>query len=211
MIKYDTVVFVTLATGPGQCCTSAILITLTALFVGPKTHIRLATISQHHSVLSLVNNKLFPDNEAFPSAKRSPDICFRQSTFVIVLVFIFPPQSPYLPWIPGDIPVFCRPFPSCQKLLLVTFTTINFLRLDWLHVWVRAGHPLNRQVTWRESLTWRSVLCATSRRTRSRPFRRVSLQTLVSPRPGGIGGNPAAVVCVCVPRVHLLHRGASLC
>lgn len=167
-------------------------------------------------MLSLVNRELFPDriadNEAFPSAQRSPDICFRQSTFVILLVFIFPPQSPYLPWTPGDIPVFCRPFPSCQKLLLITFTTIHFLRLHWLHVCVRAGHPLNRQVTWRESVTWRSVLCVTSRRTRSRPFRRVSLQTLVSPRPGGNRRESSrCCVCVCVSRVHLLHRGASLC
>lgn len=70
------------------------------------------------------------------------------------------------------------------------------LHLNWLlnTCGVRAGYPLNWQVTWRESLTWRSVLCVTSRQTPSQPFRRVSLQTLASHRRGRVGDNPAPVV-----------------
>lgn len=189
----------------GKCCTSArcILATLTALFVCQEIRIHVATISPQHNMVSLVNKKLFPD--------RISSISQRQRSLFLSQMLTsnsfssnharhrshlhFPPQKPYLLCIAGDIPVFCRfflPFKSATH----HFHDHKFLHLIIgcsTHV-VRGGRLLNWQVTWRESLTWRSVLCVTSRQTLFQPFRRVSLQTLLSPRRGRIGDNPAPVV-----------------
>lgn len=157
-------------------------------------------MSQQHNMVSLVSEKLFADRISSSSRRQTKP--FPQPNAHQQFISIKPRLSSFSTSFSTPITIsfvdcwwyssVLSIFPSCQKVLLVTFMTINFCISTGYSTHV--GHPLNWQVTWRESLTWRSVLCVTSRQTPSQPFRRVSLQTLASHRRDKIGDNPAPVV-----------------